>query len=144
MLIDKLIEEWEQDCVIDEQDIAGSALKTPNLHAKYLKILIDYKLKKVKATSEMSDKRLLKTKYFKGHLTTEELNELGWQPYQFRALKGDIDELLDADPDIQKTKNKIEYCNSAIYLIESVLQEIKSRSFHTRVAMDWIKFRAGM
>jgi hypothetical protein len=144
MLIDKLIEEWEKDCVIDEQDISGSALKTPNLHAKYLKILIDYKLKKVKATSEMSDKRLLKSKYFKGHLTTEELNELGWQAYQFRALKGDIDELLDADPDIQKIKNKIEYCNSAIYLIESVLQEIKSRSFHTRVAMDWIKFRAGM
>lgn len=144
MLIDKLIEEWEKDCVIDESDIAGSALMTPNLHAKYLKILIDYKLKKVKATSEMSDKRLLKTKYFKSQLTTEELNELGWQAYQFRALKGDIDELLDADPDIQKIKNKIEYCNSAIYLIESVLQEIKSRSFHTRVAMDWIKFRAGM
>lgn len=143
MLIDKLMEEWAIDCVIDDEDIGGSALRTPNLHAKYLKILIDYKLKKVKYQSEMDSTRSLKSKLFKGHLTTDELKTLGWEPYPFRVLKGEVDELIDADQDIQKIKNKIEYCNSAIYLLESILQEIKSRSFHTRVAMDWVKFRAG-
>ena len=143
MLIDQLITEWETDCVIDEGDISGSALRTPNLHAKYLRVLIEYKLKKVKYTADLHELKLLKTKHIKGHLTTEELNELGWEPFQFRVLKGEIEEHLQADQDIQKINSKIEYCNSAIYLLESILQEIKSRSFHTRVAMDWIKFRAG-
>jgi hypothetical protein len=143
MLIDQLIAEWEVDCVIDEDDIGRSALRTPNLHAKYLRVLIDYKLKKVKYTSDLNELKLLKTKHIKGHLTTEELKELNWEPFQFRVLKGEIDEYLQADPDIQKIQTKIEYCTSAIYLLDSILQELKSRSFHTRVAMDWIKFRAG-
>ena len=79
----------------------------------------------------------------KGHLTTEELKELGWEPFQFRILKGDQEEHLAGDKDLQSLDNKIEYCSSAIYVLESILQEIKSRSFHTRVAMDWIRFRAG-
>ena len=143
MLIDKIVDEWDIDCVIDDEDIGASALKSPNLHSKYLRILIDYKLKKIKASSELADKKLLKSKYFKGHLTTEELKEQKWEAYQFRVLKGDIEDLIDADPEIQKIKNRIEYCASAIYLLESILQEIKSRSFHTRVAMDWVKFRSG-
>lgn len=143
MLIDKLMEEWSIDCVIDDEDIGGAALRTPNLHAKYLKILIDYKLKKAKGLSDMSTLRSLKSKYFRGLLTTDELKDLGLDPYPFRVLKGEVDELIDADAAIQKIQNKLEYYNSAIYLLESILQEIKSRSFHTRVAMDWVRFRAG-
>ena len=143
MLIDKLMEEWSIDCVIDDEDIGGAALRTPNLHAKYLKILIDYKLKKAKGLSDMSTLRSLKSKYFRGLLTTDELKELGLDPYPFRVLKGEVDELIDADAAIQKIQNKLEYYNSAIYLLESILQEIKSRFFHTRVAMYWVRFRAG-
>lgn len=143
MLIDEILKNWEIDCNIDEDNVGGSAMKTPNLHAKYLRLLIDYKLKKIQYKSKYDEKRLLKIKLIKGHLTTEELKELGWEPFQFRILKGDQEEHLAGDKDLQSLDNKIEYCSSAIYVLESILQEIKSRSFHTRVAMDWIRFRAG-
>lgn len=143
MLIDDILKDWEIDCNIDSDDIGGAALRSPNLHAKYLRILIDYKLKKVKYSTEYDEKRLLKIKYFKGHLTTEELKELGWEPFHLRVLKTEQEDHLSGDKDLQKINNKIEYCTSAIYILESILQEIKSRSFHTRVAMDWVRFRAG-
>lgn len=143
MLIDKVLEEWDRDCEIDDEDLSDAARKSPKLHAKYLRILVDYKLKKTKATNDLKDKKALKGKYFRGMLTTEELNALGWEPYQYRVLKGEVEELVDADEEIQKIVTKIEYYNSAIYVLESIITEIKSRSFHTRVAMDWIKFRSG-
>lgn len=143
MLIDEILTTWSVDCVLDENDISGSSLKSPNIHAKYLRLLIDYKLKKIQYKSKFDDLRLTKIKYIKGHLTTDELKELGWEPFQFRVLKGEYDEYLSGDKDLRALTNKIEYCNSAIYTLESILQEIKSRSFHTRVALDWIRFRAG-
>lgn len=144
MLIDDILKEWETDCVIDDEDIGGASMITPNLHAKYLRLLIDYKLKKVKLTSDLADKKLLKSKYFRGHLTTEELNDLGWEPYHIRVLKGEVEEHVNADSEVQKIQTRIDYCTSAIYMLESILGEIKSRSFHTRVAMDWVRFRAGV
>lgn len=143
MKIDQLIDEWDKDCVIDEDDLSGSALKTPNLHAKYLRVLIDYKLKKAKSTAELKERKVFKGKYFRGLITTDELKELGLEPYQFRVLKGEVEELVEADADIQKIQTRIEYYSTAITLIESILTELKSRSFHTRLSMDWIKFRSG-
>ena len=143
MLIEQILNSWDTDCVIPDDDIGGASLRTSNLHAKYLRILIDYKLKKVKYSSELQDMKFLKSKYFKSQLTTEELNDLGWEPFQYRILKTDIDEHINTDKDVQKIQNKLEYCTSAIYTLESILQEIKSRSFHTKVAMEWVKFRAG-
>lgn len=143
MLIDDILKNWEIDCVIDNDNLGNASSITPNLHAKYLRLLIDYKLKKVKFTNELSDLKLLKSKYFKGHLSTDELKDLGWEPYHLRVLKTEIDEHINADQDIQKIQTRLDYCNTAIYTLEQILQELKSRSFHTRVAMDWIKFRAG-
>lgn len=143
MIIDKILEEWEKDGVIPDDDIGGASLRTPNLHAKYLRILIDYKLKKIKYTAELQDMKLLKSKYFRSQLTSDELKDLGWEPFQFRVLKTEMDEHIAADKDIQKIQTRLEYCSSAIYTLESILQEIKSRSFHTKVAMDWVRFRAG-
>ena len=60
MLIDEILKNWEIDCNIDEDNVGGSAMKTPNLHAKYLRLLIDYKLKKIQYKSKYDEKRLLK------------------------------------------------------------------------------------
>lgn len=143
MLIDEILKQWDEDSKIEEDNLGHDSIISSKLHAKYLRLLVEYELKKVKYNSELSDLKLLKSKYFKGHLTTDELKDLGWEPYQFRILKTEIQEHLDGDSDIQKITNRIEYCTVAINTLKYILQEIKSRSFHTRVAMDWVKFRSG-
>lgn len=143
MLIDQLVTEWENDCKIDESDIGHAAAISPNLHAKYLTHLVQYKLKLAKTGAELATLRSLKSKYFKGMLTTDELKELGWEAWQYRTLKTEVEELVDADKEVQKLVNREQYAKAAIYFLESVMKEISARSFHTRVAMDWVRFRAG-
>ena len=141
--LEQIKEEWKVDCVIDDSDLGRAAAITPNLHAKYLEELINYKLRLTKTQLDSAQLRALKGKYFRGELTTEELKEKGWQQWPYRTLKSDIEGLIEADEEIQKLITKEQYIKTVIYYLESVLGELKSRSFHTRVAMDWIKFRAG-
>jgi prefoldin subunit 5 len=51
--------------------------------------------------------------------------------------------MVEADSDVQKLVTREQYLKSMIYFLESVLGELKSRSFHVRAAIDWMKFRAG-
>ena len=44
MNIEKIIEEWRKDSVLDDVDLDNEALRIPNLHAKYLKILFHFKI----------------------------------------------------------------------------------------------------
>ena len=45
MNIEKIIEEWRKDIVLDDVDLDNEALRIPNLHAKYLKILFEERVK---------------------------------------------------------------------------------------------------
>ena len=52
MTLEEILESWEQDCIVDKTELAEEALKIPNLHSKYLRILSTEKLKLKKLESE--------------------------------------------------------------------------------------------
>jgi hypothetical protein len=54
-----------------------------------------------------------------------------------------VDGLIDADPEFQKLATREAYVKTVIYFIESVMQEIKARSFHVKNIQEWQRFRAG-
>ena len=143
MTLDELQQAWEVDCVIDDQNPDKASAKSPHLHSKYLNELIAFKMKLNKIQLDMLELKNVKTKYFRGEMTREELQERGWEQWQYKTLKSEIESLLDADLDMQKLFARESYVKTAIYFLESVLGEIRSRSFHTRVIVDFAKFRAG-
>lgn len=143
MKLDEMQAAWEIDGEIDELDLSSAARKTPNLHSKYLNELINYKLKLAKNASDITSMRSLRSRYYRSHLTTDELKELGWEPYPYKILKTEIDDMVEADTQMIRLKEREQYYKITISFLESVLGELKSRSFHCRVAMDWVKFRAG-
>lgn len=143
MTLDELQNAWSKDCEIDDSKPDIASAKSPHLHSKYLNILIQYKLKLSKIQVELIDLRVKKSKYFRGELTREELKELGWEPWQFKTLKSEVEPLIDADSDVQKLYLRESYIKHAVYFLESVLSEIKSRSFHCKNIIEWNRFRAG-
>ena len=143
MTLDELQKAWEEDCVIDDQNPDKASAKSPHLHSKYLNELIAYKMKLNAIQSSMIALRNVKTKYFRGEMTREELQERGWEQWQYKTLKSEIESLLDADPEIQKLFAREAYVKTAIYFLESVLGEIRARSFHCKTIADFAKFRAG-
>ena len=118
---------------------------TPKLHAKYLKILVNVKLKHTKLSSDYNILRKNKFRLYRGEMSREELTELGWNQWQgVKPLKNEMDEFLSGDTDLNTMRVKIDYLETMIYFLESVLGQIKARDWQIKTAVEWKKFLAGM
>jgi hypothetical protein len=145
MNLEQLQEEWDVDCQIDDNYLGESAVATPKLHAKYIRFLISVKLKHTKLSSDYNILRKNKFRYYRGELSRDELVDLGWEQWQgVKPLKNEMDEFLAGDSDLNTMKVKIDYLETMIYFLESVLGQIKARDWQLKTAVTWKQFLAGM
>jgi hypothetical protein len=145
MNIEQIQDLWEVDSEIDDNYLGEHATKTPKLHAKYVKILIGAKLKHTKIQSDYNMLRKAKFRYYRGELSRDELSELGWQQWQgVKPLKNEMDEFLSGDTELNTLRVKIDYLETMIYLLESILGQIKARDWQLKSGIEWKKFLAGM
>ena len=145
MKLDEIQNMWEQDCNIDDNYLGEAATITPKLHSKYIRLLIDAKLKHSKLNSDYNQLRKTKFRYYRGEMSRHELADLEWEQYQgTKPLKNEMDEILTGDTDLNNIHIKIEYITAMIYLLESILGQIRSRDFQIKNGIEWKKFLAGM
>lgn len=145
MNIEQLQEEWDKDCEIDDNYLGENSTATPKLHAKYVKILVQVKLKHTKLQSDYLLLRKNKFRLYRGELSRDELAQLGWEQWQgIKPLKNEMDEFLSGDTELVNIKMKIDYLETMVYFLESVLQQIKARDWQIKTAVEWKKFLAGM
>ena len=145
MTIDEIYEMWAIDSNIDENFLGETTIATPKLHAKYVKLLVNTKLKHTKYQSDYNIVRKNKFRYYRGELSRQELQDFGWEQWQgVKPLKNEMDEFLKGDSDLNTLQVKIDYLESMIYLLESILGQIKARDWQIKTAVEWKKFLAGM
>jgi hypothetical protein len=145
MNIEQLQEEWEKDCQIDDNYLGEQSTATPKLHSKYIKLLVGVKLKHTKLNADYNMLRKNKFRYYRGEMSRDELTENGWQQWQgVKPLKNEMDEFLTGDNELNTLKVKIEYLETMIYLLESILQQIKARDWQIKTHVEWKRFLAGM
>jgi hypothetical protein len=102
------------------------------------------KSKLIKLSSDYLELKELKTRYYNGELTQEELQEHNLKQYQgLKPLKSTMGEKLDGDSDIIKIKLKIQYMENMQYQLESILQQIKGRDWSIRNFIEYSKFLSG-
>jgi hypothetical protein len=145
MNLEQMQEMWDVDCEIDDNYLGENSTATPKLHAKYVKLLVNTKLKHTKLSSDYNILRKNKFRYFRGELSREELTMLDWPQWQgVKPLKNEMDEFLSGDSDLNTLRVKIDYLETMIYFLESVLSQIKARDWQIKTAVEWKKFLAGM
>ena len=145
MNIEQLQEEWDKDCEIDDNYLGENSTATPKLHAKYVKMLVQVKLKHTKLSSDYNLTRKNKFRYYRGELSRDELQDLQWDQWQgVKPIKNEMDEFLKGDVELNTMEIKIKYLETMIYFLESVLQQIKARDWQIKTAVEWKKFLAGM
>lgn len=145
MNLEELMTQWEADCKIDDNHLGEASTYTPNLHSKYINIMVTYKLKLAKVKGEYNLLRKNKFRYYRGELSKQELEDLGWQQWQgVKPLKNEMDEFLQGDSDLVQMEQKVEYLNTIVYFLEEVLKQIRQRDWQLRSAIDWKKFLVGM
>jgi len=145
MKIDDVLVMWEADSVIDDNHLGEASTRTAKLHAKYIKLLVEAKMKKTMLDIEYNALKKTKIRYYRGELTKGELSDLGWEQWQYnKPLKAEMDEFLKGDDDLSKISMRIEYIETTIYALESILSQIKSRDFQLSNGIKWKVFLAGM
>jgi hypothetical protein len=135
---------WAEDAKIDQTNLGRAAARVPELHAKYINLLSNYRLQFRKAETELLQFRQLKTRYFQGELSKEELQAHGWTPYLFRRpLKNELEDLLNGSEDVVERADRVEYLRTIMMFLESVLKSINSRTWDIKSAIEWVKFTNG-
>jgi len=144
MKLEDIIREWESDCDIDMSNISGESANIPALHNKYYKIYMGegYLLKKMRADYKILHK--LKTEYYKGELSDEELKENGWKPQPLKILRQDIPTYIDSDKDIIDASLKIGAQEQKLEYLESIVKMINNRGYQLKTIVDYEKFRQGV
>jgi len=143
-MIEKINDEWEQDSKIDRNKLSEEIIKSASLHQKYLTMLMTAKSRLIKYDSELKELKWKKFTWFKGRMTREELESLGWPQYQgLKPSAGEMSFCLDNDPDIVKITTKISLYTTVVGQLESILVQIKNRDWAIKNFIDWEKFKAG-
>ena len=144
--LNDILTQWEEDCKIDNMKLDDASRETPNLHAKYLRMLTEAKLNLKR--SEFKQKTLLKEKwlYYNGKMSQDELEEKGWDPDPFNGLKvmkGEMEHYYNSDPEIQKSEELIEYWKTVKDTLIDIIDNIKWRHQTIRNMISWRQFESG-
>jgi len=141
----QLQDQWAVDCKIDELDLGRASTKTPELHSKYLNHLTTFKLQLRKYESQKMALRRIKWRYYRGELSKQELDDLGWDQYLGNTpIKTDMNDVLGSDPDIITLDDKIEYVKTCLFQCEFIMKSLNGRTWDIKSAIDWTKFTNGV
>jgi hypothetical protein len=146
MKLSELQEIWQKDCQLDDTKLDVELLKIPNLHSKYLGLYNDEALQLKKLFYEKKKLLKIKTIYYAGKMSQVELEELGWEPFMFKIIKGyepKIETYLAGDDDLIKTDEKYEYTKLKVEFLESIIKSLNTRGYNIRSAIDFLKFTMG-
>ena len=146
MNLEMILQEWKQDSQLEYNKLDVSSQETPRLHAKYLELYSNAKLKLKDA--EFKQKILLKDKwlYYNGKMPVETVIEKGWNPDPFdclKILKGEMDYYYNSDPEIIASEGKIAYIKEVVDTLKEILDHVKWRHSTIKNMIDWKKFEAG-
>lgn len=145
MKLNEIQEDWKKDCIIDETNLGHVAANIPKLHAKYLNLLSNARLQSRRAEGDYQRLRRTKYRYFRGEMSKEELEDLGWPQYQgVKPIKTEMEEFLATDEDLLISQDKLEYYKTVVYQLESILKSLQSRTWDVKNSIEWYKFSNGI
>jgi hypothetical protein len=133
----------ENDLKIDETRLDEESLKTPQLHNKYLMLLLRLKNRKDKLERELKSLQKDKWLYYTGKMSEEDLKKFGWEQFELNVLRTDVDRIMDADSDLLEIEGKYKEICRIVDYVENVVKVISNRQWSIRAAIDWQKFANG-
>lgn len=143
--IDDIVTEWETDAKYDVLHMDNEALRTCQLHSKYLRLLVGYKKKKTGLQIRLNEIKQRMTRYYNGEMSLDEVKQLNLEQWQGNKPKSRhlMEQLLAADPDVNRILMQFEAVDDIIETLESIISIIKSRDFQIKNWKDIQAFNRG-
>ena len=140
--LEKLQEMWEKDSKIDPDNLHTESLNIPSLHAKYFEIYNTIFLLRKKAEQQRKNIRHESYEYFSGKADPDVYIENPF-PKKIRD-KDTMTKYLDADTKLSTSSLKIDYYDTMLVYIESILKVIQNRTFQIKNAIEFMRFNSGL
>ena len=140
--LDTIQKMWEQDCKIDADNLHTESLNIASLHAKYFDMYNNIVLLKKKAEQQRKNIRHDRYEYYTGKADPDVYLENPF-PKKIRD-KETLQKYLDADEKLSQVCLKIDYYDTMLNYIESILKMIQNRTYQIKNAIEFIKFTAGL
>ena len=140
--LEKLQEMWEKDSKINPDELHTESLNIPSLHAKYFELYNTIFLLRKKAEQQRKNIRHERYEYFSGKSDPEVYIENPF-PKKIRD-KDTMTKYLDADEKLSTSNLKIDYYDTMLVYIESILKVIQHRTFQIKNAIEYMRFQSGM
>ena len=141
MTHEELLELWEKDAGIDKINLDDESLSVPNLHAKYLRILMDHKSKRIAYVHKLETLRKEKELYYSGQATSDTYKD---KPFDLKLkTKGGIEKHVNTDPEVINILQKIEYFDVLIEGLNHIMTQIQWRNQNIRNAIEFMKYTSG-
>ena len=141
MNLDKIQEMWQNDSVIDPDNLHDESLKIPQLHSKYYKVYNTITLLREKARTQYNKIKLERYNYYTGKAEPE-VYEKDPFPYKVRE-KDAIQRHLEADERLIAIDMKIRYYDATLKFLEEIIKTISNRTYQIKNAIEWHKFQTG-
>jgi len=149
LTIEKIIEMWKKDSVIEENDLDDASIKGAKLHSKYLEIYSAHRI--FLKRKERSFEKLLekKVRWYQAKMSKEEMDELGWGYDPTEGLsapksKAETERWLQKDDQLKDIELDIEELKITIDTLKEILENIKWRHQNIKNAIDWRRFTSGV
>ena len=140
--LETIQEMWEKDAKIDRDNLHDESLNIPSLHAKYFQIYNTIFLLRKKAEQQRKNIRHERYEYFSGKADPDVYIQNPF-PKKIRD-KDTMTKYLDADEKLSNASLKIEYYDTMLTYLESILKVIQNRTYQIKNAIEFIRFNAGM
>ena len=141
MNLDTIQSMWEKDSQIDKDNLHEESLKIPALHAKYHELFNSVLLLRKKAEQQRKNIRHERYEYYSGKADPDVYLESPF-PKKIRD-KDTMTKYMDADESLMNINLKIDYYETMLNYIESILKQISNRTYQIKNAIEWQKFIAG-
>ena len=134
---------WTRDCEMDETELSHESIKIPQLHNKYLIFYSNEKLKFKEIKYLFAGLIKRKRDYYSGRMTAEELEAADCEPFQYKLLKVDVQEYIDADENVIESKKLLALQEEKVNYLESIVKGLSTRGYLIKNAIDWKRFTEG-
>ena len=140
--LEALQEMCEKDSKIDRDNLHEESLNIPSLHAKYFELYNTIFLLRKKAEQQRKNIRHERYEYFSGKADPEVYQE---NPFPKKIRDNDtMQKYLDADDKLSTSSLKIEYYDTMLTYIESILKVIQNRTYQIKNAIEFMRFQSGL
>jgi hypothetical protein len=140
--LDTIQKMWEEDAKINPDNLHTESLNIPTLHAKYFEIYNNIFLLRKKADQQKRNIRHNRYEYYSGKADPEIYVENPF-PKKIRD-KDTLQKYLDADEKLSSVCLKIDYYDTMLVYIESILKVIQNRTYQIKNAIEFMRFNAGL